>query len=39
MARFVTEANELSLGDKYEGLLDSEGNIPSAGTAAGDAAA
>ena len=37
MARFVTEANELSLGDKYEGLLDSEGNIPSAGTAADDA--
>lgn len=39
MARFVTEANELSLGDKYEGLLDSEGKIPSAGTSAGDAAA
>ena len=35
MDRFVAEANELSLGDMYEGLLDSEGQIPEAGTEAG----
>ena len=39
MAQFVTEANELSLGDKYEGLLDAEGHIPDAGTDADSAAA
>lgn len=28
MAQFIAEANELSLGDKYEGLLDEQGHIP-----------
>ena len=39
MAQFVAEANELSLGDTYEGLLDAEGHIPEAETSADDAAA
>lgn len=30
MSRFVAEANELSTGEKYEGLLDAEGAIPDA---------
>ena len=34
MAQFVAEANELSLGEIYEGTLDAEGHIPDAGTAA-----
>ena len=38
MAKFVAEANELSLGDTYEGLLDAEGHIPEAGTDADSAA-
>ena len=38
MAKFVAEANELSLGDTYEGLLDDEGHIPEAGTDADSAA-
>lgn len=28
MAKFIEEANQISLGDTYEGLLDSEGHIP-----------
>ena len=28
MAQFVAEANELATGEKHEGLLDEEGNIP-----------
>lgn len=30
MSQFVAEANELSTGEKYEGLLDAEGAIPDA---------
>ena len=37
MDRFVAEANELSLGDMYEGLLDASGQVPDAGTSAEDA--
>ena len=37
MDRFVAEANELSLGDMYEGLLDASGHVPDAGTSAEDA--
>ena len=36
MDKFVAEANELSTGETYEGLLDEHGSIPDAGTAAGD---
>lgn len=39
MAKFVAEANEISLGDTYEGLLDAEGHIPTAEPAASDAPA
>lgn len=37
MDRFVAEANELSLGDMYEGLLDASGQVPDVGTSAEDA--
>ena len=37
MDRFVAEANELSLGDMYEGLLDASGQVPDAGTSDEDA--
>ena len=37
MDRFVAEANELSLCDMYEGLLDASGQVPDAGTSAEDA--
>lgn len=30
MAQFVAEANELATGEKYEGVLDAEGNVPDA---------
>ena len=36
MDQFVAEANELSTGETYEGLLDEHGSVPEAGTAAGD---
>ena len=39
MDTFVAEANELSTGETYEGLLDENGSVPEVGTAAGDAAA
>ena len=29
MAQFVAEANELATGEKYEGVLDDEGHVPS----------
>ncbi len=38
MDTFVAEANELSTGETYEGLLDENGSVPEVGTAAGDAA-
>ena len=37
MEQFVTEANEQSLGDMYEGLLDESGHVPEAGTTVEDA--
>lgn len=30
MAQFIAEANELATGEKYEGVLDDEGNVPDA---------
>lgn len=36
MDTFVAEANELSTGETYEGLLDENGSVPEAGTGAGD---
>ena len=30
MAQFVADANELATGEKYEGVLDDEGNVPEA---------
>jgi len=30
MAQFVADANELATGEKHEGLLDAEGNVPDA---------
>ncbi len=36
MDTFVAEANELSTGETYEGLLDENGSVPEAGTAADD---
>ena len=32
MDQFVAEANELSTGETYEGLLDEHGSVPEAGT-------
>ena len=37
MDTFVAEANELSTGETYEGLLDENGSVPEAGTTAEDA--
>jgi hypothetical protein len=30
MSNFIAEANELATGEKHEGLLDAEGNVPAA---------